>query len=57
MEGQLLNKFIKEVDSSEIAKITMKKLKAVDVVSYIRFASVYYEFSTTEEFITEIKKI
>ena len=57
VEVALLNKFIKEVDSSEIAKITMKKLKDVDVVSYIRFASVYYEFSTTDEFIAEIKRI
>lgn len=57
VELELLNKFVKEVESHKIAEITMKKLKEVDIVAYIRFASVYYEFSTADEFIEEIKKL
>lgn len=57
VESHLQSLFIQEVPSSKIAELTMKKLKKVDVVSYIRFASVYYEFSSTEEFIEEIKKL
>lgn len=57
IETELLGSFVQEVDSSKIAELTMKKLKNVDVVAYIRFASVYYEFSTTLEFIKEIEKL
>ena len=57
VEQQILNQFIKEVPSSKIAELTMKKLKDVDIVAYIRFASVYNEFSTAKEFIDEIKRI
>lgn len=57
VEQHFLNQFIKEVPSSKIAELTMKKLKDIDIVAYIRFASVYNEFSTAQEFIEEIKKI
>ena len=57
VELEILNNFVKEVPSSKVAEITMEKLKGVDVVAYIRFASVYYEFSTAEEFIEEIKSL
>lgn len=57
VEQELLSKFVQEVPSSMVAELTMKKLKDVDAVAYIRFASVYYEFSSTEEFIKEIEKL
>ena len=57
VEQEILNQFVKEVPSSRVAEITMKKLKNVDIVAYIRFASVYYEFSTAEEFIKEINSL
>ena len=57
VEQEILNQFVKEVPSFRVAEITMKKLKNVDIVAYIRFASVYYEFSTAEEFIKEINRL
>ena len=57
LEKEILNQFVKEVPSFRVAEITMKKLKNVDIVAYIRFASVYYEFSTAEEFIKEINRL
>lgn len=57
VEQEILNQFFKEVPSFKVAEITMKKLKDVDIVAYIRFASVYYEFSTAEEFIREINRL
>ncbi len=57
VEQEILNQFFKEVPSSKVAELTMKKLKDVDIVAYIRFASVYYEFSTAEEFIREINRL
>jgi len=40
----------KEIDSSEIGQIVMERLKALDKVAYIRFASVYREFKDVVEF-------
>ena len=57
VEAQLLNLFVQEVESSKIAELVMKKLKKVDVIAYIRFASVYYEFSTIEEFMQELEQV
>ena len=57
VENELLSLFAEEVPSNKIAEITMKKLKKVDIVAYIRFASVYYEFSSVEEFMSELKKL
>ena len=57
VELEILNCFVKEVPSHKIAELTMKKLKKYDVVAYIRFASVYFNFSTTKEFVEEINRL
>ncbi len=46
-----------EVPSKEIGKLVMKKLKKLDKVAYIRFASVYREFQDVEEFAKEAEKL
>ncbi len=46
-----------EVSSKEIGELVMRKLRKVDKVAYIRFASVYKNFEDIDEFIDEIKKI
>lgn len=57
VEAEVLNKFTQEVESSKIAELIMKRLKKVDAIAYIRFASVYYEFSTIEEFTHELERL
>ena len=57
VETQILNRFTQEVESSLIAGLVMKELQKKDVIAYIRFASVYYAFSTIDEFITELKRL
>ncbi len=57
VELEILNKFVKEVPSNKIAELTMKKLKEFDAVAYIRFASVYFNFSTTKEFADEVNRL
>ena len=57
VENELASVFAEEAPSNKIAEITMKKLKKIDIVAYIRFASVYYEFSSVEEFMNELKKL
>jgi transcriptional repressor NrdR len=47
----------KEIKSSQIGEIVMTKLKKHDKIAYIRFASVYREFTDLEDFKTELKKL
>ena len=46
-----------EVSSREIGKEVIKRLRKLDEVAYVRFASVYREFKDVEEFVKEIKKL
>ena len=48
---------VREITSSEIGEIVMDKIKEVDQVAYVRFASVYREFKDVNTFIDEIKKL
>ncbi len=47
----------KEISSTTIGQITMERLRKLDEVSYIRFASVYKQFMSIDEFITELENI
>lgn len=47
----------REISTSEIGKIIMKRLKQLDKVAYVRFASVYLEFEDVSEFMTELKDL
>ena len=55
IEATLRSKNTAEILTSVIGELVMKKLKAIDKVSYIRFASVYREFEDPLSFIEEIK--
>jgi len=46
-----------EIKSLDIGEIVMKRIKRVDKVAYIRFASVYRQFEDVEEFKAELKKL
>lgn len=46
-----------EIKSSDIGDIVMKKIKKVDKVAYIRFASVYRQFEDVEEFKEALQKL
>lgn len=57
IEAELRNEEKKEVSSTYVGKIVMRKLKKLDKVAYIRFASVYREFADLESFERELKKL
>lgn len=57
IESMIFNMEAKEIPSSEIGEIVMEKLKELDAVAYVRFASVYREFKDVSTFMDEIKKI
>ncbi len=55
IEKEIANSLEQEVKSSEIGEMVMKKLKELDEVAYIRFASVYRKFTDTTHFVEFIK--
>ncbi len=57
VERQLANSMEKEVDSNYIGKLIMEQLKKVDEVAYVRFASVYRQFTDVNTFVKEIEKL
>ena len=57
IEQELYNSLRGEVSSTEIGEMVMKRLKAIDEVSYVRFASVYREFKDIDTFLSEIKEL
>ena len=57
IENQIFNMEEKEVPTSVIGELVMEKLKMLDEVAYVRFASVYREFKDVNTFIDEIGKL
>jgi transcriptional repressor NrdR len=47
----------RELSTSDIGKIIMRRLKGLDKVAYVRFASVYLEFEDVSEFMSELKNL
>ena len=57
VEVEVFNREEKEIPSSVIGEILMDKLKDLDSVAYVRFASVYREFKDVNTFMNELKKM
>ena len=57
IESELTNNLRTQVPTSEIGTMVMDRLRQLDEVSYVRFASVYREFKDAETFMRELKKI
>ncbi|WP_346930015.1 transcriptional regulator NrdR [Clostridium sp.] len=55
IEKRLNNTMTSEISSEEIGELILEKLKSMDEVAYIRFASVYRKFDDINSFIEEIK--
>jgi len=57
VEALILNSMEKEISSEHIGALVMKKLQSLDEVAYVRFASVYRQFSDVETFVKEIHQL
>ncbi len=57
IETELQNSLRPEVTTAEIGEMAMEKLKAVDAVAYVRFASVYREFKDVDTFLEELREL
>ena len=55
IELEIINREEKEIPSSQIGEIVMDRLKELDPVAYVRFASVYREFKDVNTFMDELK--
>jgi len=54
IESELSRRHVREVPSAEIGRMALERLRALDEVAYVRFASVYRHFASIEDFIAEL---
>lgn len=57
IEKELYNSMEKEIDSKKIGEMVMNRLKQLDDVAYVRFASVYRQFKDLNTFMEELNKL
>ncbi len=57
IETIIQNSLDREVSSEKIGELVMEKLKNIDEVAYVRFASVYRQFKDINTFMTELNKL
>ena len=57
IEQALENELMREIPSTQIGELVMEKLRDVDEVSYVRFASVYRQFKDINTFMDELNKL
>jgi transcriptional repressor NrdR len=57
IEKELYNSMEKEIDSKKIGEMVMNRLKKIDDVAYVRFASVYRQFKDINTFLEELNKL
>ena len=57
IEQVLQNQMEREISSAQIGELVMERLKRLDEVSYVRFASVYRQFKDINTFMTELNKL
>lgn len=56
VENKIYTTAKKEINSQDIGEIVMEKLKKIDPIAYVRFASVYREFKDIDSFMDEVEK-
>ena len=56
IETEIFNREEREISARKIGEIVMNRLKDLDAVAYVRFASVYREFKDVSTFMDELKK-
>jgi transcriptional repressor NrdR len=56
-EGFVVDSQDRERKTSEIGELIMNRLKRIDKVAYVRFASVYLDFKDVREFMEELKEL
>ena len=57
IEATLQSKMVKQITSEEIGEMILERLKDLDEVAYVRFASVYRRFQDIDSFLKELEEL
>jgi transcriptional repressor NrdR len=57
VEDQLAESLDREMSTTEVGEMLMDRLKTLDKIAYVRFASVYRDFQDVEAFLNELKQL
>ena len=57
IEAEMMGESDRELSSTAIGELLMKRLKDLDKIAYVRFASVYRDFQDEEAFFNEIRRL
>lgn len=57
IEAQLQNSLDREISSTQLGELTLEKLKDIDEIAYVRFASVYRDFKDIDSFMLELNNL
>ncbi len=57
IEAQLHNSLDREISSTQLGELTLEKLKDIDEIAYVRFASVYRDFKDIDSFLLELHNL
>lgn len=57
IETSLQNDLVREIESRKIGELVMERLKKLDEIAYVRFASVYRQFGDINDFVGELKAL
>ena len=57
VEGRLAETADREISTAEVGEMLMERLRALDKIAYVRFASVYRDFQDVEAFLNELKQL
>ena len=57
IESTLQNSLMREVTSAQIGEMALEKMKSIDEIAYVRFASVYHDFKDIQSFLDELNKL
>lgn len=57
IETNLQNSLNREISSTQLGELTLQKLKDIDEIAYVRFASVYRDFKDIDSFLDELNNL
>ena len=57
IETSLQNSLDREINSTQLGELTLQKLKDIDEIAYVRFASVYRDFKDIDSFLSELNNL
>jgi transcriptional repressor NrdR len=57
VESKLADSAEREISTTEVGELLMRRLRTLDKIAYVRFASVYRDFQDVEAFLVELKDL